>query len=86
MTPGIILDDDQRSRPVGKLLRTCSFITVCCTFDLVSTVGEVSATTTVSSTPPNSSTVSMVATKPALTLIPWQGPPVLKPVSSNFRS
>ena len=39
-TPGISFASDQGSRPVGTPSRISWFMTVCCTFDLVSTVGD----------------------------------------------
>ena len=60
------------------------FITVCCRFDLVSTVGDSPVTVMVSLTLPTSSLAFTVATNDALIAMSPRGRCVLKPCSSNF--
>ena len=58
-------------------------MTVCCTFDLVSTVGDSPVTVIVSDTLPTSIFALIVATNAALMTMPSRTIP-LKPCSSNF--
>ena len=82
-TPGMILASDHGSRPVGTPSRISWFITVCCTFERTSTVGDSPVTVMVSVRAPTSSFALMVATKLALTTTSWRST-VLKPWSSNL--
>ena len=65
-TPGISFASDHGSRPVGTPSRISWFITVCCTFDFVSIVGDSPVTVIDSVTLPTSSLPFTVATNDAL--------------------
>jgi len=65
-TPGISLASDHGSRPVGMPSRISWFITVCCTFERTSTVGEAPVTVIVSLSEPTSILPLTVATNAAL--------------------
>ena len=77
------LATDHGSRPDGMPSSISWFITVCCTFDLVSTVGDSPVTVIDSVTLPTSSLPFTVATNDALTRMSSRST-VLKPWSSNF--
>src|SRR3954454_6277912 len=79
----MIFATDHGSRPVGTPSRICCPITVCCTFDFVSTVGESPVTVIDSVTLPTSSVAFTVAVNDALIWIASRVT-VLNPGSSNF--
>ena len=82
-TPGISLASDQGSRPVGMPSRISWFITVCCTFERTSTVGDSPVTVIVSLKLPTSILPLMVATNAALMRTSGRST-VRKPCNSNF--
>ena len=79
----MILATDHGSRPVGTASRISWFITVCCTVDLVSTVGDSPLTVMVSSSWPTSSWIVSVAVNPALIAMPLRSTD-LNPAISSF--
>src|SRR5262245_25760324 len=83
-TPGISLASDHGSRPVGTPSRICWFMIVCCTFDLVSTVGDSPVTVIVSDMLPTSSLAFTVATNAALIAMSPRSHE-RNPCSSNLR-
>jgi len=62
----MIFATDHGSRPEGTPSRICCVMTVCCRFDLVSTVGDSPVTVIDSLTLPTSSLALTVATNDAL--------------------
>jgi hypothetical protein len=82
-TPGISFASDHGSRPVGTPSRMAWFITVCWTFDLVSTVGDSPVTVIDSDTLPTSSFTLIVGHERRVDDDAFAKDP-LKPCSSNL--